>query len=98
MKTDDPRHPWSRLTAAARHIRDERDAVTPHAFATRVAAHACERRSVTLLERFALRAVGLACLLAVTSVATNFSAIKSGWGTADDESEIEDPVVVLLAE
>jgi len=80
MNPDDPRHPWSRLTAAARRVRDDRDrraTGAPHGFATRVAALglAAERREVSLLERFALRAVGAAGVLAILSMAVNYSAL-----------------------
>jgi hypothetical protein len=75
---NDPRHPWSRLTAAARAMRDERDASAPFGFATRVAAIALaqERRVASLFERFALRAVGVAALLALFSVVLNYQALS----------------------
>src|SRR5688572_7071686 len=74
---NDPRHPWSRLTTAARDVRDERDATPPYGFATRVAAiaFAQERRVASLFERFAFRAVGISCLLAVGSVVVNYNAL-----------------------
>jgi hypothetical protein len=75
---NDPRHPWSRLTAAAREVRDERDASAPYGFATRVVAlaFAQERRVASLLERFAFRAVGIASLLALFSIALNYQAFS----------------------
>lgn len=79
MNLDDPRHPWTRLTAAARRAGDERDASAPYGFATRVAALALaqERRATSLFEAFALRAVAISCLLALASVAVNYSAFSA---------------------
>ena len=77
---NDPRHPWMRLTASARTARDERDVTAPYGFATRIAALALaqERKVTSLFERFALRAVGIACLLALGSVALNYGALTGG--------------------
>lgn len=79
MNIQDPRHPWSRLVVAARQIRDERDASAPYGFATRVAAlaYAQERSVASMMERFALRAVGVAGLLALLSVGLNYSALTA---------------------
>jgi hypothetical protein len=101
MKLNDPRHPWPRLVAAARQIPHTDDVTAPYGFATRVAAlgFAQERRA-SLFERFALRALGTACLLAVASVAINYSTIAQPVNKAvDDEVQftpVEDPVSVLL--
>jgi hypothetical protein len=75
---NDPRHPWAKLTAAARDVRDERDATPPYGFATRVVAlaFAQERRVASLFERFAFRAVGVASMLALFSVALNYQALS----------------------
>jgi hypothetical protein len=82
----DPRAAWTRLTAAARTVRDERDAAAPYGFATRVVAlaFAQERRVASLFERFALRAMGVAALLALGSVALNYQ-------------ELADPVLIAQA-
>ena len=102
---NDPRHPWSRLTAAAREVRDERDASAPFGFATRIAALALaqERRVASLFERFALRAVGVASLLALFSVALNYQDLSTesvGVTVAQaDEPELmaaDDAVAVVL--
>ena len=100
---NDPRHPWSRLTAAAREARDERDDSAPYGFATRIAAlaFAQERRVASLLERFALRAVGVATLLALFSVVLNYQALSTGSaGLAQaDETEmvpVDDAVAIVL--
>lgn len=103
--TLDPRHPWSRLTKAARTVRDEPPAAAPYGFATRVAALALgtEARSVSLFDLFALRALGVACLLAVLSVALNYGEVSrrltgGGTGGGDDALlPISDTVSVVLA-
>ena len=79
MNLDDPRHPWTRLAAAARQARDDRDASAPYGFATRVAALAMaqERRVASLFEAFAFRAVAISGLLALASVAVNYSAFNA---------------------
>jgi hypothetical protein len=98
--------PWAKLVAAARNAPDERDTTAPYGFATRVTAQAWSQstRGVSLLERFALRAVGVACLLAVGSVALNYNAITipqpAGEVTASVESEslpaADDAVAIVL--
>ncbi len=76
-KTNDPRGAWQRLAAAARQAPERQDTAAPYGFATRVAALALaqEARVVSVLERFALRAVGVAALLALFSVALNYEAL-----------------------
>jgi hypothetical protein len=76
---NDPRNPWPRLTAAARTVHDDRDTTAPYGFATRIAALALaqEEKVASLFDRFALRALGVACLLAVGSVAINYEAITA---------------------
>lgn len=72
-------HPWNRLTAAARNMSDSRDGSAPYGFATRVAALAFsqEEKLVSLFDRFALRALGVACLLALGSFALNYQALST---------------------
>lgn len=79
MNPDDPRTPWSRLVAGARRADAERGAEAPYGFATRVAAQAfaAERRGAPPFERFALRALGIACLVALLSLAANYPALKT---------------------
>jgi hypothetical protein len=74
MNLNDPRHPWARLTAAARQVHDDRDTTTPYGFATRVAAlgFAQQGKTVSLVDLFALRALGVAALVAVLGVAVNY--------------------------
>jgi hypothetical protein len=93
----DPKHPWSRLTAAARLAPQTGETGAPYGFATRVAALALaqERVAPSLLERFSLRALGVACLLAVVSAATNYSAIANA--LAEQEGIVnDDPVAELV--
>jgi hypothetical protein len=73
-----PRSPWVRLTAAARTMRDDRDTSAPFGFATRVVALAMnpERPVASLFDLFALRALAVACLLAIFSVALNYSEVS----------------------
>lgn len=100
MNPTDPQHPWSRLVAAARRAPDDRDTAAPYGFATRMAALAFtqERRMASLVERFALRAVGVASLLAILSLVVNYSALTSS-SSASAEDELlptEDAVNVVL--
>jgi hypothetical protein len=96
MNPSDPRHPWARLSAGARRHVDERDVSAPYGFATRVAAlaMATERARVSLFERFSLRAMGVACLLLLGSLAANYSAISNAF--AEEPLVPGDPVAELL--
>jgi hypothetical protein len=98
MNLDDPKHPWSRLAAAARRAPDARDTAAPYGFATRVSALAlaADHSAVSLFERLSWRALGVACLLALASFAVNYSAVTGP--QADDDLPIggEDAVAVLL--
>ena len=102
---NDPRHPWARLTAAARHVRDDRDTSAPYGFATRVAAlaFASERTMASLFERFAFRAVGVASLLALFSVVLNYPDLattsRPPMSAAVEEVElvaVDDAVAIVL--
>ena len=100
MNPNDPKHPWQRLAAAARRAPDDRDTVAPFGFAGRVAALAlsAERSAVSLLERFSLRALGIACLLTMVTLATNYSVVTRLF--AEDEAipamTTDDPVAELV--
>ena len=101
MNTSDPQHPWSRLAASARTVPADADTAAPFGFATRVVALAMtqERKVVSLFERFSFRALGVAGLLAVVSLAANYSLIVGSSGSvADDEGPDDDAVTVLLAD
>lgn len=97
MNPNDPKHPWSRLVAAARRAPDGRDTAAPYGFATRVVALAFtqERAVASLFDRFALRALGVACLLAVLSIVVNYSALTKSV-LVEDELPADDPVAALL--
>ncbi len=77
MNPNPSRDAWSRLAAAARPHRESRDESVPYGFATRVAALAFvqERSVVSVFDRFAFRALGVACLLALGSLALNYNAL-----------------------
>ena len=90
-----------RLIAAARRAPDDRDASAPYGFATRVAALALaqEARVYSLFERFALRAVGVSCLLALASVALNYSALSTPGAVVANEEDmipVDDAIAVVL--
>ena len=104
---NDPRNPWTRLTAAARDAREDLDASAPYGFATRVVAlaFAQERRVSSLFERFAMRAVGVASLLALFSVALNYPTLSTtvtattAMATQVDEVDlvaVDDAVSIVL--
>jgi hypothetical protein len=97
MNRNHPHDPWSRLAAAAQRVTDDRDTAAPYGFSTRVAAlaFATERRVSSLFDRFALRAVGVACLLAIASIAINYSELSRPT-VADEPVNAEDPLSVLL--
>jgi len=96
MNSADPHHPWQRLTAAARRAPAERESAAPYGFSTRVAALALGTEQVSLFARFAPRALGLSCLLALASVAVNYSALTSTHAEEDTALFSSDPVAALL--
>ncbi len=107
MNPNEPRHPWPRLVAAARQVPDQRDEAAPYGFSTRVAALAFARlpSSSNVLERLALRAVAVACLLAIASVVINYPLVsntapaKHRPSQTEEEVQftpVEDPVTTLL--
>ena len=102
---NDPHHPWSRLTASARRVNDDRDTSAPYGFATRVAALAFtqEVRVGSLFERFAFRAVGVATLLALFSIVLNYQELSttstspvSGQTEEVDITSTDDAVAIVL--
>ncbi len=105
LPLNDPRHPWARLTTAARTVLDARDASAPLGFATRVSALglAGVRPLVSLFELFALRALAVACLLAIVSIAVNYSELSRRIGGASSSAGDDmllagsDAVSVVLA-
>jgi hypothetical protein len=100
MNLNDPKHPWTRLVTAARQAPDDRDTTAPYGFATRVAALAAssDRKFGSVFERFALRAVGIAGLLAALSVAVNYAELSKATASSTDEEILpsDDPVALVL--
>ena len=98
---NDPRHPWAGLTTAARTVGDDRETSAPFGFATRVVALALgqDRNVASLFDLLALRALAVACLLAVLSVAMNYSELASHGGSGGDDLllPVNDAVTVVLA-
>ncbi len=96
MKRQDP---WMKLVAAARRAPAEEPAELPLGFATRVAAQglAQRREPADLLGVFALRALGVALAVLITSAAVGYPLSTSA---ADNSSsdELDDPVAELVAQ
>lgn len=87
--------PWSRLTGAARRAAPAA-ADAPAGFATRVAARALATAPAraSLLECWSLRALALAGLLAVGSLAGNYATLVSAW--QNEAASVDDPVAELI--
>jgi hypothetical protein len=104
MNPADPHNqPWSRLVAGARRANEERDAEAPYGFSTRMAALAMaqESRAASVFDRFALRALGIACVLALLSLAVNYPALQSDAGAtamAYDETAVADDGMAIVME
>jgi hypothetical protein len=89
-----PAHdPWTKLATSARAAEDDRGVTAPYGFSTRVVALAFSRERTlgSLFERFALRALGVAALLAIASTVASYTLLNSGVGEddalADDGAE-----------
>lgn len=95
MKPED--HAWLKLVASARRVRDDRDAAAPYGFAARVVAVAFtgekQPTGAALLERLSWRALGVAALLALASVAANYSSFT---GSADEDMLSDDATIAAL--
>lgn len=89
---------WRKLTAAARQLPPPSDAAAPYGFSSWVAARALHGRELggAWLERFALRALGVASLAAVLALAAHLSL--PAVGVADEEVlfNVEDPAAIVL--
>jgi len=81
---------WSRLTKVARQPRDDHEIKMPTGFAARVVARGlnANQGNGSLFEPFAMRMVGLSCLLALFAVVTHISFQGS--------AEIEDPTTAFF--
>lgn len=88
---------WQRLVAAARRAPADADESAPFGFSTRVAALAFDARpeAVSPFGRLALRAAGIACLLAAVAVCVNFTAIKGAF-TDEPAPADDDPVAEVV--
>jgi hypothetical protein len=89
---------WQRLVRAARRAADDRDEAAPYGFATRVAAQALAAResSSPILEQFAWRALGVACLVAVLGIAANYSLLSNGNAEVEGFFTPDDPAAIVL--
>ena len=89
---------WQQLVAAARQAPVADDAAAPYGFATRVAARALSRQDrpalLAVFGRFSVRALWVACLLMLASMAANYIAFAGG---EDDEQSLTDPVSEVLS-
>ena len=97
MKTNPPE--WFRLVTVARRAVDDRDVSAPYGFATRVVtqAMAATRPAADLLiERFSWRALGIAALLVIVSVAANLNPILASHED-DDAAALGDPVGEVIS-
>lgn len=83
---------WEKLVASARHAPADGGGAMPYGFATRVAARAMNESPtalMTMFGRFSVRALWLACLLTLASVAANYLTFA---GSTDDSQSWIDPV------
>jgi hypothetical protein len=96
MKRSNPA--WERLVAAARNVPDERDVQAPFGFATRVAeiGLTSKRKGLSHLERTSLRAMILACGLAVAAIALNYTSIRDLFQNQDQTPPSDDPIAELV--
>ncbi len=89
---------WNQLTAAARRAPARDDETAPFAFATRVAARAFSPPPALTwlagMRRFSLRALWLAGVLMLASMAANYVAFANG---EEDEQSVADPVSEVLS-
>lgn len=89
---------WQRLVAAARRVPAAEPALAPYGFAARVAARvwAGERQGLlTVLGRVSIRALWVACVLMIVSVAASY--FSSTLGAADSQQFQFDPVSEVLS-
>lgn len=91
---------WQRLVAAARRAPGEPSATTPYGFATRVVALAFEKQRGRpgQIERLALRALGVSCLLAVLGAVISYSLFNQTTTTPSVDAYFtgDDPVSIVL--
>ena len=88
---------WQRLVAVARQAPAADDVEAPFGFATRVAARALAAPRAGLLAvlgRLSVRALWLACLLTLASVAVNY--LGAAWGSDEADQSYFDPISETL--
>lgn len=89
---------WQRLVAAARRVPAAEPVVAPYGFATRIAAQAWagERQGLlTVLGRVSIRALWVACVLMLVSVAASY--FSSNLSAANADQFQFDPVSEVLS-
>lgn len=101
MNTSDHHRAWLRLTAAARQASAPAPGSAPYGFAARVVRLAFAQPSPmpSLFERFAFKAVAVACLVALIGVAVNYRILTAGSGPAAVEDyglPADDAIAVVL--
>jgi hypothetical protein len=87
---------WQRMVSAARQAPVADEGTAPYGFATRVAARALSEERPMLLAvfgRFSVRALWVAGLLMLASVAANYMLLAAG---EDEEQSLLDPVAEEL--
>ncbi len=97
MKRQDP---WMKLVAAARRAPAEEPAELPLGFATRVAAQglAQRREPADLFGVFALRALGVALAVLITSAAVGYPLSSANAADNSSSDELEDPVTEFVSQ
>lgn len=95
-----PEKNWQRLAAAARRAPATPAEAAPYGFATRVAARAfaAPRPAGSVLERFSLRALGVACMMALLGAAFSYTHVEATAAVSAEDSffNTDDPAAVLL--
>lgn len=97
MKRPDP---WLKLVAAARRAPADEPMELPPGFATRVAALglAQRREPADFFGVFALRALGLALAVVLTSAVVGFPLSTASAADNNPSDEIDDPVAEFVAQ
>jgi hypothetical protein len=89
---------WQQLVTVARQAPVADDTAAPYGFATRLAARALSEQGqpalVAVFGRFSVRALWVACLLMLVSMAANYVAFAGG---EEDEQGLTDPVAEVLS-
>ncbi|MEI6861324.1 MAG: hypothetical protein WCL04_03640 [Verrucomicrobiota bacterium] len=98
MKTPPPHDIWPRLATVVRLAPPPAQADAPPGFATRVVALAFAARPpitlAALCDVFSWRALAVAAIIAIVSVAANLNAVL---GSDDDVLAVNDPVAEVLS-